>query len=171
MAGEAPTPSLAGRLAVALRSLREARPARRWPSYRVSALLLAAIPLLTAIGAEGLAIAKDAGNRVVMRVAADRLSAHRAAIEAAAARMRIAPALTRPTASGLAERLAAFLPPGDRVRLLAIDDKGAISAEIECADPDALRAALAADPLGRRLRMTGQSPAADGVRIVLGSIS
>lgn len=165
-------PSLAGHLATLLRRPPFGRPAWLEPSYRAALLLLAATPLLTALGAEGLAIAKEAGNRAAARDGRPRLAAHGRAIDLAAARARIAPLLTRPTASGMAERLAAILPPDAHVHALAVDDRGELAAEIDCADPDMLRAALAADPLGQRLRMIGQAPgAANGVRVLLGSAS
>ena len=91
------------------------------------------------------------------------------AADAAATRSIAAPLLIRPTVSGLAERLARALPPDARLRQLAVEADGTIGMQIDSDDPDALRAALRGEPLLGSLRMTGQEPADNGVRVTLRS--
>lgn len=164
-------PSLATQIGRALRSrFGVPRASRRRPrGYGPALALLAAIPPLTALAAEASAALREGRNRRLEHAAAPRLTALRDARRAAAIRRRLAPLLTRPTLSDMMDRLAAALPGDARLDLVSLDADGAIEARIDCNDPDALRAALRGAPLLAPLRMVGQEPADDGVRVVLRS--
>ncbi|PTQ09870.1 hypothetical protein CLG96_11930 [Sphingomonas oleivorans] len=133
-----------------------------WPSA-----LLATIPIATFLGAHMLAAANDAARLEVERRAAVKIAAVAAAREGARARAMLAPLMARPTVAETIERLAQALPADARINALSRDGKGAIGAEIDCADPDALRLALQGDPLLGTFRMIGQTDADDGVRVTL----
>lgn len=137
--------------------------------YGPALAMLAAIPLLTATAAQGLAIRREARNRRIEVADAAPLAARAAAVGAMEMRSRVTPLFERPTLSGVAERLGAALPPGARVHLMAVDPNGSMALEIDCNDPDALRAALRGDRLLGSLRMIGQEPAENGVRVMLRS--
>lgn len=167
----APSPSLAARIGRAVGSRLGMPPALRWRprGYLPALAMLAAIPPLTTLGATALAALQEGRNRHLEQAAAPRLIALHDARLALAMRRRLAPLLTRPTLSGMIDRLAAVLPPDARLDLLALDANGAIEARIDCNDPDALRLALRGDPLLATLRMVGQEPAENGMRVVLRS--
>ena len=133
-------------------------------------LVLAAIPLVSAIAVEGQAQLGRWRNARLERELAPQLARHAAVARAGAVQEAALPLLTRPTIGAVAEHLATVLPAAAQVRLMAVDAKGRLRLEIDCPDPDALREALAGDPLFATLRMTGQGvAAAEGVRVILAS--
>lgn len=167
-----PGPSLAGRLAQTIRQ--QLAKAAGVPSdrryYGIALVVAATIPATIALGAEGMALIQDGRNRTLERNETERLSAYAAAKRAEDIRAWMAPMLTQPTVTALAERLGAALPADASVYSIAVDGSGMIDAKIDCLDPDILRKTLAADPLGRSLRMVSQEPAGtSGVRVSLSS--
>ncbi|WCT72885.1 hypothetical protein PQ455_14755 [Sphingomonas naphthae] len=162
-------PSLVSQIARRLRRpLRLRLPAA--PDRAGPLIVLAAIPLVSALAVEGQAQLGRWRNASLERTLAPKLAAHAAVARAAAVQEAALPLLTRPTIGAVAEHLAAVLPGTARVHLMAVDAKGRLRLEIDCPDPEALRAALAGDPLFETLRMTGQGVAAsEGVRVILAS--
>ncbi len=141
----------------------------RWRPARAdavrAAVLLAFVPLATALALRAaVAVERVRADRLA-RVVAPRLAAAAAAAAIGETRRRLAPAFAPPTLTDLAARLAARLPADAHVVALGVDEAGGIAVEIETADAEAAAQALAADPLLGRLRRTGQAPAAgEGLR-------
>lgn len=149
--------SLMGALAAALARWRPARDDAAW-----AAVLLAFVPLATAIVVRVVVVAEQVRADHRAAAAAPRRAAQAAAMQA---RDDLARALAAPTLTDLAARLAALLPQDARVVSLGVDDDRGIAVEIETADAEAVAQAMAGDPLLRRLRRTGQAPAAgEGLR-------
>lgn len=149
-----PAPSLAERLGAAARV--SEGPVRRSRAIGWAlALLLPLGPILTQFGA-------------------DAMTAHLAALPAPtesepSRRERHALARLGPAAfAATVDRIARLLPPEARLVSLAVDRRdgdAALTAEIATADPDRLRAALAREAGGARLRAVGERRG-DGVILV-----
>lgn len=165
------TPSLVARSAGALGRLFSIRLSFGRPrDYAASFALLLLIPTMVAATAQGAALVLDVRNRRLERTEVPRLKAYAAASDRAEASMRLQPLLGHPTLSGTAERLGRLLPTEARLRMLSMSANGRIEAQVDCPDPDALRAAMANDPASRSLRVVGETPAErDGVRVTLRS--
>jgi len=157
-------PSLFDRLGERIREGGWRLPARRpalppfppglwWPTL----LILATIPLTTAVGAWALAGITRWQVHQLRQEAAPALAAYRSAAAIERARPRAEAAMAGPALTSLTGRLSAVLPEGAGLAGIALDDGGVLSVEIESADPDRLRTELAKDPLLGSLSETGQA--------------
>jgi len=147
-------PSLAARVA-ALRP--GAGGARGW--------LAVAAPLVAAPLAATLGVTLLAGS--TEREAAS-LARRLAARPALVTRAPVAAALGRETVSATMARLDTALPEGATLHALGRDADGVLEMEIDTADPEALRAALARDPALARLATAGETMVPDrGLRLRL----
>ncbi|MCW3835738.1 hypothetical protein ACFQ1E_05595 [Sphingomonas canadensis] len=159
---DSPSHSLAGRIAAAARAMLahgEAAPPpgrRDWIVAGALAALIAAGPLVTIAGAKLMAGAARADARRMTEAAAPRIAAR----DAAARDRRVLAALVRRAGAGATlEALAKALPPEARVQFIARGADGRIEADVAAPDPDALRAAIRAEPLLAGLRDAGQRQA------------
>ena len=131
------------------------RPVRAWPSPW---WLVATIPLLTGLGAWGLAAAGEARIARARPTVAEQA---RARADADAVRAVIG----RVPVSTLLTRIEARLPAGATLHAIGTDDGGTTELAIDAADPAPLRPAFARDPVLAGLRIVGQQPVADrGIR-------
>jgi len=163
-------PSLLDRLLAA----RRPRGTRGWPwrlpetvtiDLRAVLLPLLLIPALAGLGASWLAARDTATSATLAQRAAPLIAEAR---RADAARPRAAALLREPTVSEIVERLARALPADARLHALAREPDGALVAEIDVIDPDALRPALSADALLATLDEVAQQSVADrGIRVTL----
>lgn len=136
----------------------------------VALLLLATIPLSTAVGAHVLAAAIDRANAGIAAEGDPRLAAEARAAEMARARPVIGRLLEQRPISEIVARLAAVLPTGARIHTLSRDADGNVTVAVDLIDPDALRPALARDPLLATFRQIAQGKAdTNGVRLSLRS--
>ena len=164
-----PESSLIDQLAAALRL--QLRTAFHW-RWRIGELHLAVIvlamtPVMTMVAGIVLSLKLDRSNRDLAIALAPRIAALDAAHSAIALRDTAAPLFTLPTISHLLTRMSEKLPPNAHVRMLSIDRDGGIVTQIDCNDPDALLSALRSDSEFGSLRMVGQAPAEQGVRVTL----
>jgi len=132
-----------------------------------AALLLFSIPLTTTLSAKAATALVDWRRAELAEVSGPQLRASAAWQQRVAEAEIVAPLLARRTVSEVVERFAQALPPSARLHSIAGRAEGSLLAEVDVADPDLLRSALADDPLLRRLRTVGQSPAPEGVRVTL----
>lgn len=145
----------------------------RWPAWRprrptalalpprpillAAGLLLATIPLTTAIGAWSLTALNRWQAQRLAREAAPALAAGRRATAIEAVRPQVAAIMGAPTMTDRLARLAAVLPAEAGLVRFERDEAGELTLIVETPDPDRLRAALAADPGFAALRETGQT--------------
>ncbi|ATE63527.1 hypothetical protein [Rhizorhabdus dicambivorans] len=155
-----------------LDALREKKPALpgwrlpRWniPRLRVpqqgliaAGLILATIPVSTALGAWGLtALTRWQAHRLAQREAPALARYERVAL-VEGSRRHVMAVMTSPPVSAVVVRLARLLPPDTGLAAVSLDEGGALVIEVETPDPDALRGALAADPLFAGLDEVGQT--------------
>lgn len=139
----------------------------RRQAWAVAALVLATIPVTTAIGAWGLT--------TINRWQADRIAVEQAPALTAYARVAAvedirpsaAAIMAAPTVSATVARLRASLPDEAGLAGVSLDRDGTLTVEIETPDPDRLRTALTADPLLARLRNSGQTMTDGGTMMVI----
>lgn len=157
----AASPSLVGRLA----AFRVAFPRRSaWGpvprGYRLAAAALIALPLAAALGATLLAA------RIERQVA--RLAQEQAARPPVADRAGVSAAMAREPVSVTIARVARRLPADAALHAAARDRNGALTLEIDAVDPEAIRAALSADPALAGLATAGETMVPDrGLRMRL----
>lgn len=122
-----------------------------------AALILATIPLTTAILAWGWAGIDMLRVRTIERRDAEALAmqARLAAVERA--RHGVERVAGVPPLSAIAAQLADVLPEGASVEAMSLTPEAELLIEIDTADPDQLRATLAADPLLASLGEVDQS--------------
>lgn len=131
-------------------------------------LILATIPVTTAIGAWGLAGIDRWRAARIARGQAPAIAAYARVAAVERARADVAAVMAVPSLSGVVARLRAALPEEAGLAAMGIAEDGALTVEIETPDPDRLRGALAADSLLGSLRETGQTRTDGGtIRVVL----
>lgn len=131
------------------------------------ALILATIPVTTAIGAWGLtAINRWQASRIAS-AQAPAIAAYAQVVAIENVRARAATIMAAPTVTAMVARLRAALPEEAGLAGLSLDEDGAITIEVEAPDPDRLRTALAADPLLAGLRNSGQTMTDGGTIMVI----
>ncbi|NML05665.1 hypothetical protein [Sphingomonas sp. G-3-2-10] len=153
--------SLTGRLAASVRGWEVAwrdRPAapfepRRWMVPAGVALLLAAGPLATIIGAKIIAGNARADAAQLDKKLAPRIAAAKAA---ASDRAELIALLRRPGLGQVADALARALPPEASVQRIERNQAGLLEVEISTPDPDRIRAAIRREPALAGLRDAGQ---------------
>jgi hypothetical protein len=135
-----PAPSLAGKLAGALR--REAPAGEGWPAERLAvavAALIALGPVLTIGGAALLARREAAASATLQAELAPRIAAAR---QSEVARTRLSAALAQRPMANTLEALGRVLPPEASVVRAERTRAGALEIDIATPDPDKLRMAL-----------------------------
>jgi hypothetical protein len=150
---------------------KEGAGAARWSrsDWRVAAgiaLLLAAAPGATLVGAWALRPAAEAEAAAIEPRARPRMTAER---DAARGREALRALLRRPTLGAVIDRLAAVLPEGARLARAERGSDGALMLEVATPDPDELRRALRREPLLAGLRDRGQRQSEGGMIVTLAS--
>jgi hypothetical protein len=157
------TPSLAERVFARLRRSGGDFPAGGGWRFGVAlAVLLAAGPVATLVGARIAENRALAAGAALTRTAAPRLEEARAHM---AARDTLAPLLSRPTLGATLEGLARALPPENSLVRAERGEDGRLSIDVASPDPDPLRAALRREPVTQGLRDAGQR-GGDGAMVV-----
>lgn len=160
--------SLGERLASAGWRLPRWRPA--WPRdiWWPVLLILATIPISTALGAWTIAGFTHWRAYSLSHHAAPALAAYARTAAIERARPQVEAVMAVPSLTSLVARLSAALPADAGLGGMMLDEAGALTIEVETADPDRLRTALAGDPLLGSLRETGQTRTDGGtIRVVL----
>lgn len=133
----------------------------------VAICLLASIPLTVALGAWSLAALAN-GKIARLETAAAGSGRADQPYLSQAARQHFAVALSRPTISDIARRLAAVSPQNASLAFMSGDGKGRLTIGIDTPDPDRLRLAIVTDPLLASLSETAQTRTNDGaIRVTL----
>lgn len=136
----------------------EARPVRpqsviRWSFALRLALLIAAGPVLTIVGARWLEARAQAEATRLRASIAPRIEA---AARSQAARDMLRNVVRQPAFAVTLDRLASVLPQEARVARMARNLDGVTTIEITAPDPDQVRAALRRDPVFGGFREVGQ---------------
>ncbi|MES2445510.1 MAG: hypothetical protein V4574_22005 [Pseudomonadota bacterium] len=150
--------SLVERLTASARRLLAQRPAmpagrRDWWIAGAVAVLIAAGPVATIVGAKLLAANAQAEVQRLREQAAPRVAAERATV---GERAELVALLRRPGAGATLEALARALPPEASLARVERGPAGLLAVDITAPDPDRLRAALRREPVLARLRDAGQ---------------
>lgn len=151
------------------------RPA--WPSalarpsgsvLAAAALILATIPLTTAIGAWGLAGLDRWQAKKLTRREGPAIAAYARVAAVERARVDAEAVMATPSLSGLVAQLHTTLPEDAGLGAMTLTDTGELTVELETPDPDRLRTALTADALFGSLREIGQTRTDSGtIRVTL----
>ncbi len=142
------------------------RPSRRTLSGM--ALILATIPLTTAIGAWGLVGLNHFEAKKLMLRQARAIAAYAQVAAVERARVDAEAVMATPSLTELVDRLHTTLPEEAGLAAMALADSGELTVELETPDPDRLRTALAAEPLFESLWEIGQARTDGGtIRVTL----
>ncbi len=137
------------------------------PTLIAVALILATVPITTALGAWSLtALNRWQANRVAT-AQAPAIAAYARVAAVESVRPRATAIMVAPTITAMVARLRAALPEEAGLAGLSRDEGGALTIEVETPDPDRLRSALAADPLLATLRNSGQTMTDGGTIMVI----
>lgn len=137
------------------------------PAKRITAGLVASIPLSIAIGATLLASLNASKVEALERDVQPKLTIERTLREKEDLRQALAPVLTLPSISMLLDDLAGRLPTTAYIRDVERDTEGRMRLRVVARDPDAAQDALKGDPLLPGLHQTGQTPSdRDGVDLI-----
>lgn len=133
----------------------------------VAICLFASLPLTVALGAWSLVAL---ANGKIARLETGAAGSGRAdqPYLSQAPRQHFAAALSRPTVSDIARRLAAVLPQNASLAFMSADGQGRLTIGIDTPDPDRLRLAIATDALLASLSETAQTRTDEGaIRVTL----
>lgn len=156
-AGDEPLELAAGRR-VAIASTDRAG-ARAW---MVAALLIASIPLTTALGATMLRSSAENRIGILEKSAGPRLRDEARARRSEELRRGLRPLVGRPSVSATLEDLAARLPMTDHVVSIRQSGDRILDLTVEAADAEAVETALKGSPLLPHLAVSDVTPASGG---------
>jgi len=124
--------------------------------------LLAATPFAIIIAASVLIATNDRASERLEEAVRPKGEAENRARHAERLRAALAPVYARPAVGSLLDNLAGRLPTTAWVRSISERPDGAVEFEIDALEPEAVRAALADDPLLPDLQEVDLSPTEDG---------
>ena len=128
----------------------------------IAALLIASIPVTTALGATLLRAAAESRIEMLEKGAAPRLKAEAGARRSEALRRTLRPLATRPGVTATIEEMAARLPLTDHVKSVEQGSDRMLRIAVETPDAEAAEAALKGSGLLPYLAVTDIAPAANG---------
>ena len=131
-------------------------------SWAIAALLIASIPLTTALGATMLRASAESRIERLEKGARPRLQSEAPARRSEALRRDLRPLVTRPSVTATLEELAARLPLTDHVKSAKQGDDRILQFTIETPDANAAEAALKGSRLLPRAAVADIAPAAGG---------
>jgi len=138
------------------------------PALAAAVLILATVPVTTAIAAWGMAGLDGWRAARLAKRQAPAIAAYARVAAVERARGDVEAVMAVPPLGALVARLRTVLPDEAGLGAMDLAETGELTVEIETPDPDRLRAAFAADPLFGSLRETGQAMTDGGtIRVTL----
>jgi len=137
------------------------------PAKRVTAGLVASIPVSITLGATLLASLNASKVEALQQEVRPKLSIERTLQQKEDLRRALAPSVALPSISMLLDDLAGRLPATAYIKEIERDSDGQIKLRVVARDPDAAQAALKGDPLLPGVHQTGQTPSdREGVDLI-----